>query len=209
VARLPLVLSAHISAWNADPGQGAWEMGTDGADPCHYCGQATGCWRGSPPSIAQSDKHVASVHMSCPLCELPLNLNRADIDREAVLIWLPEMAQAVLNILVREIHINCFQTGIAPTFGDGSHVKASLAATPAIMAYRTLHERSASAELRIGTASPRQLAVALLALKAADYERRAALMGSLRLLSLGRFFRGGHDVYPEILCTWAKTGSVA
>jgi intracellular multiplication protein IcmJ len=147
--------------------------------------------------------------MSCPLCQLPLNLNRADIDREAILIWHPEMAQAVLNILVREIHIICIQTGIAPAFGDGSHAKASPAATPAIMAYRTLYERSASAELRIGTASPRQLAVALLALKTADYEQRAVLMGGLRLLSLGRFIRGGHDVYPEILRTWAKIGSAA
>jgi intracellular multiplication protein IcmJ len=197
MARPPLVLSAHSSAWSADAGQGGRGTRADGTGLCQYCGQSTGGWQGPSPVSA------SPAALRCALCELPQNLNRAEIDREAILVWLPEMAQPALNILVRQIHLACFQAGTAPAFGDGSHAKAPPSATPAIMTYRTLHDRAATAEVRLGTASPRQLGVALLALKAADYERRAALMGGLRLLSLGRFFHEGRDIYPDMLRAWA------
>jgi intracellular multiplication protein IcmJ len=199
MAHFPLVLSAHPSACSADTGQGERGMHADGPALCQSCGQPTVGSQGSP-------HRSVNLKMSCALCQLPQDLNRADIDREAILIWLPEMAQAALNILVRQIHLACLQAGTSPAFGDGRHAKAPSAATSALMAYRTLYERWAAAEVRVGTAAPRQLGVALLALKASDYERRAALLGGLRLLSLGRFFHEGRDVYPERLRAWAKAG---
>ena len=44
----------------------------------------------------------------------------------------------------------------------------------------------------------------MLELSPAAYARRAALLGGLRLMPLGRFFDGDRDVYPEIVDSWMK-----
>lgn len=49
---------------------------------------------------------------------------------------------------------------------------------------------------------PSDLARALLRLSPAVHARRAALLGGVRLLPLGRFFVAGEDVYPKIVDTW-------
>ena len=46
-------------------------------------------------------------------------------------------------------------------------------------------------------------AAALLGLSPADYAHRERLLGGLRLLHRGRCFRGGRDIYPMQLSSWA------
>ena len=62
---------------------------------------------------------------------------------------------------------------------------------------------------RVGTASPRELGLALLELSSVAYARRAQLLGGLRLMPLGRFFQGEHDVYPEIVRSWRDSAATA
>ncbi|WP_158803502.1 HNH endonuclease, partial [Acidisoma sp. L85] len=205
MARPPLVLSAHPSAWNADVGAGEWKAASASA-ACQFCGQPTGRW---PEPFHLNDDHddasPANLVTSCPLCHLPQHLNRPDIDDEAMLIWLPEMAQGALNVLARQIHLACAGEGLPPAYSDAS--RAAPAASAAYRAYRTLYDRGATAELRLGTLSPRQLGAALRDLAPSDYERRATLLGGVRLLPLGRLYRAGRDHYPTMLRDWAAPRS--
>jgi intracellular multiplication protein IcmJ len=105
-------------------------------------------------------------------------------------------------VLVRQIHLACAAEGLSPAYAEVGRVTPTTSA--AYRAYRTLYERSAPAELRLGTSSPQQLAAALREMRPTDYSRRSALLGGVRLLPLGRLFRGGIDIYPQVLRAWAR-----
>jgi hypothetical protein len=199
--RPPLVLSTHPSALTTDAGTGE-RKAVPSTATCQFCGQPTGGWQ---EPFHRNDNHddisPANLIVSCPLCHLPRHLHRPTIDEEAVLIWLPEMAQGTVNVLARQIHLACMREGLTAAYNDLTRMAPAMSA--AYSAYRPLHERRGAADLRLGTYSPRQLGAALHELTPSDYERRAALLGGIRLLSLGRLFRGGLDIYPKMLRDWA------
>jgi len=201
MARPPLVLSAHPSAWTADAGVGERKAVSSEAT-CQFCGQMTAGWQ-EPFHLSDDhdDNSPDNLVVSCPLCHLSQHLHRPTIDEEAVLIWLPEMAQGAVSVLTRKIHLACIGEGLLAAYDDLARTAPTISA--AYRAYRTLHERSAAAALRLGTVSPRQLGVALRELPSAEYRRRAALLGGIRLLPLGRLFRRGIDSYPKMLRDWA------
>jgi intracellular multiplication protein IcmJ len=200
MAHLPLVLSAHSEAWIADAGTGE-RKAVRRTETCQFCHRPSGAWQ------EQDDSNSANLIVSCPLCHLPRHLDRPSIDDEAVLIWLPGMAQGVVNVMTRQIHLACRHEGLPPDYSAAA--RSAQAMSVAYRAYRTLYECSSAAELRLGTRSPRQLGAALHDLAPADYERRATLLGGVRLLPLGRFFQAGLDIYPKFLRAWAMSGSEA
>jgi hypothetical protein len=169
---------------------------------CQFCGQPTRGWQ-QPFHLNDNhdDTSPANLVLSCPLCHLPQHLHRPTIDDEAVLIWLPEMAQGAINVLARQIHLACVREGLTAAYSDLPRMAPTMSA--AYSAYRTLYERRVAADLRLGTHSPRQLGAALRELTPSDYERRPALLGGIRLLPLGRLFREGLDIYPRMLRDWA------
>lgn len=203
MARPPLVLSAHPSAWTAEAVSGERKAGVSDPAACQFCGQPTAGWQ-VPYHLNDdhTDDTPGNIVMSCPLCHLPQHLNRPRIDSEAVLVWLPEMAQGVISVLARYIHLACAAAGFAP-FEAQSARPPGARAVAGYHAYRTLYERRAAAELRLGTTSPRQLGAALLHLTTADYERRTELLAGIRLLPIGRLFQDGRDIYPDMLRDWA------
>lgn len=143
--------------------------------------------------------------LACPLCALTQHLDRPEIDREAEVIWLPTMTQAVVNVLVRQIHLGLRTEGHNPKLALGLRGEPpSFAVRRLRTAYLTLHERAEAAALRLGTSSPRQLGAALMEFSRADYERRDVLLAGARLLPLGALYRHDRDIYPEILDSWAS-----
>jgi intracellular multiplication protein IcmJ len=196
MAHLPLVLSAHSKAWTADAGTGE-RKAVQQTGTCQFCRRPSGAWQ------QQGGNNSADLIVSCPLCYLPRHLDRSSIDDEAVLIWLPGMAQGVVNIMARQIHLACVREGLPPDYSAAA--RSAQATSSAYRAYRTLYERSVAAELRLGTRAPRQLGAALHDLAPADHERRATLLGGVRLLPLGRFFQAGLDIYPKLLRDWAMS----
>ena len=144
------------------------------------------------------DYSTDNVVSSCVLCHLAQHLDRETIDEEATLVWIPELTQGALNALARGVHATLQRYGLpadltrAPVFGDA-------AADAAFAASMALRARSVKVEALLGTCSPRNLGFALLGLKPDVYSRRATLLGGLRLLPLGRYYRNGRDVYPELL----------
>jgi hypothetical protein len=169
----------------------------DSKAACGFCGGAVGPWagRGYRPPGAQ---HAAPA---CALCSLPQHLERPHIDDEATLVWLPEISQPALNATLRGIHIGL--RGL----GEGLHADAvfrtrSKQFPNLYYARAVIAERRDAAEARLGTASPRELGLALLELSPPAYGRRWELLEGLRLLPSGRFFANHKDVYPEIVDFW-------
>jgi intracellular multiplication protein IcmJ len=204
MARLSLVPSAHPSAWTTDDDKAEREADHETASSCAFCGQPTCGWQ-TPFHLNDdhADDRPANLAAGCPLCHLVQHLNRPDIEREAVLIWLPEMAQGAITILGRQIHLALVAARASPILPSVPYTGTTPAVMRPMAAYRALHERATAAELRLGTASPRALGAALLGLNITDEKRRARLLGGLRLLPRGQLFANGRDIYPDILRDWA------
>ncbi len=204
--RLPLVLTADPSRWRQDPpeveAEVAQQVFARDRHTCRFCDfQAPGHQEvvrldggpGRPP--------LGSVATACPLCHECQYLGRDAVEQAFVVIWLPEVSQAVLNHLARAVHM------VLHAYGEPAHMgERPVADAPpvrsAFNAYRALAARMEAAQRRIGTTSPRELGAALIGLPPALASRRKELAGGLRLLSRGRLFRDGRDVYPDLLEAW-------
>ncbi|HUC12417.1 MAG TPA: hypothetical protein VL985_18635 [Stellaceae bacterium] len=191
---LPLILSGDLEA-GGDPGaSGSAEVATQ---PCAFCGVHSGRWQSSVRSPDDGQRLVAA----CPLCFLCLHLERASIDSEALLIWLPEMSQAALNVTMRAIHIELRALG--EDLDDADQRRSNAPGRAHLdHARATLGARGAPAVARLGTDRPSELAAAFYRLSPAAYANRTKLLAGMRLLPRGHFYDRGVDVYPEIVDFW-------
>jgi hypothetical protein len=199
-----ITLSIDVTAWAKTPKQpGAMnDVGRAGMR-CAFCGLPTGKCQMQSPRPRKSDGDSAGGLPACPLCALPQHLERPRIDDETALVWLPEMSQQAINAMMREIHIQIRALG-EDVQADSVFKKQSPSHRSLHYARAVLSERIQPAIERVGTSSGHELGLALLELSPAAYARRAALLGGLRLMPLGRFFEGDKDVYPEIVDAWRK-----
>lgn len=199
---LPLVLSAHPSSWHNDAANGERQGRT--IDPpadasCRFCGWSAHGWQewfhlNGDHNDQSPDNKVAS----CVLCHLVQHLDRPRIDEEATLIWLPEMSQAAVIALSRRVHQVLLAHGEPPHMG-----RRPRSAVPPIIAafsaYRALRTREGALAERLGATSPPILGAALLGLRSDVTGGPADRLVGIRLLPLGRLFRGGEDIYPRLL----------
>ncbi len=157
---------------------------------CSHCGQPGAMFR-----------PIGGEPASCVLCHLARHLERPRIDEEAILIWLPEMDQRILNLICREMHIElraaqealhdeAVRRGSSPDLARLHHVR------------QALRQRAEPAAVRLGTDRPSELGEALRSLPRAIRSRQADLLGGLRLLPRGRFFAADEDIYPSVVGAW-------
>jgi len=208
---LPLVPSARAQPWNANTDtEGVQEaqratLARDG-HACRFCGFQAGGRQGVVPLDGDTANLAPdNLATACPLCEAVQDLGRPAAKLEMLLVWLPEMSQAVLNSLVRGIHQVLHMEGQSPAQGTRPR-KDTPAVRAAWRAYAALAGREQGAELHLGTSSPLELASALLDMPPSTYARRAAMLAGARVLHRGRHFCDGADVYPAILAEWARAG---
>lgn len=116
----------------------------------------------------------------------------------------PELSQAALACLVRELHLQLWAAG-EPLHGDTGAFTCSLDRAALYYTRRALEERVAIAADYLGTDRPSELAHALAVLPVAAYAQRHRLLGALRILPSGRFFVGADDVYPDIVASWHRS----
>ena len=226
--RLPLALAADPSCWRQDP----LRVEQDVADQvferdrhaCRFCGfQAVGRQevvrldagfseiaqlaetRSVCGWFARSRPALDSLATACPLCHDCRHLGRDGAEQGYAVVWLPEASQAVLNHLVRAVHLVLHEHGEPPHMAERP-TGDTPALRSAFNSYRALAGRMAQARSRIGTTSPRELGEALIGLPPAALAKGAELTGGLRLLSRGRLFRDGEDVYPDLLDAWTAKG---
>jgi hypothetical protein len=159
---------------------------------CSYCG----CTIGKSPSALDGAKAAA-----CILCGLVQNLVRPRIDDEACLVWIPELSQSAINVVIRRVHLllrahsESVEIEVKPTKVVG--IIPSL-----YHVTQALRDRRREAEARLGTSAPSELGDALLRLAPDAHEERGKLLCGTRLLPLGRVYRGAENIYPQILDSW-------
>ena len=208
---LPLVPSAHLPAWTADADTGRAQeahlaaLARDG-HTCRFCGFRAQVRQG----VVHLDGNRANpapdnLATACLLCDAVQDLGRPTTVQEMLLVWLPEMSQAVLNSLVRGIHQALHMEGQSPAQGTRPR-KDTPSVRAAWRAYAALAGREQGAELHLGTSSPLELASALLDMPPPTYARRAAMLAGTRVLHRGQYFQDGADVYPAVLAEWARAG---
>ena len=186
---LPLVLST--AGWDPSGSADGRQLSSGGAPgSCRFCGFRAPGWM-------EPSRHHGQPVTACLLCSLCHGLDRPTIDAEARLIWLPEMSQAALIATVRRFHVICQLHNVSPTMDrvpglDGDRLRRAWGVQSALL------RRSAVAEKRLGSARIGDLAAALEGVTPTAIVR-ASLLGGLRLLPLGRFYRDGIDVYPAAL----------
>ena len=179
----PLILSVRESG----------RTGGGAQSSCPFCGVRFA--EGQEPFLCPD----GSADFSCAPCHLVRHLERYTIAEEAVLIWLPEMTQAALNALAHGAHRRLAHDGALDRAASPFGLAPEQVPNGALEAIRALEARSSEAETRLGASSPRVLGAALMRMKARLYEDRARLLGGLRLLSRGRFFVDGEDIYPQLI----------
>jgi intracellular multiplication protein IcmJ len=197
---LPLALSATASSWRMDDGDhrfddpvyraNAAKAFARDACACRYCGFSVK----QGQEIAHIDDNHANHDLTnlataCSFCHLCQHLGRAGLLGEAVVIWLPEMSQAVLHHLVRAIAV------ALPVAVMHDAARAALAA---------LKGRQEAAKALLGTSSPLSLGNVLIDLKPPDYKRRRDLLGGIRLLPLPRKMDASVDRFPAMVEDWMR-----
>ena len=217
--RLPLALAADPSRWRQDPLRVEENIAAQVFDrdqhACRFCGfRAVGRQEvvrldGGLSEIAQRFARgrpvLANLLTACPLCHDCRHLGRDSMEQGYAVIWLPEASQAVLNHLVRAVHVVLHEHGEPPHMSERP-MSDALPLRKAFNSYRALAGRMAQARSRIGTTSPRELGEALIGLPPAALAKGAELTSGLRLLSRGRLFRDNEDVYPDLLDAWTAEG---
>jgi hypothetical protein len=138
---------------------------------------------------------------SCVLCGLVQSLHRTTIDEELRLIWLPEMSQAALNVMVRQIHIDLQELGES-VYCDDTPKSSEGMRTVLYTAQRILRERSETIAERLGSSRASDLADALTVLVDRHVGLQNLPWGGLRAFPTGRFYVGGVNAYGKIIISW-------
>ncbi|OYV50779.1 MAG: hypothetical protein B7Z77_05215 [Acidocella sp. 20-58-15] len=157
---------------------------------CSFCGLSAGL-------------HAMNIgkEISCVLCGLVQSLHRTTIDEELRLIWLPEMSQPALNVLVRQIHISLQELGESVHCDDTPKTPEEM--RPALFtAQRILRERSEAISERLGSSRASDLSDALTILASRHGDLKDLPWGGLRAFPTGRFYVAGVNVYDEIVGRW-------
>ena len=160
---------------------------------CPFCGVRSA--EGWEPFLCPD----GTQDFSCAPCHLVRHLERDTIVEEAQLIWLPELTQAALNALAHAAHRGLAREGALHLAANPFALASEDGPDGALEPIRALEARSAEAEARLGTTSPRVLGAAFMRMKPRIYEDRARLIGGLRLMPRGRFFVDGEDIYPRLI----------
>jgi len=208
--RLPLALAADPSRWRQDPlrieeGVAAQVFGRDG-HACRFCDfRAVGSQEVVRLDGGQGRPALDDLATACPPCHDCRHLGRDGMEQGYAVIWLPEASQAVLNHLVRAVHVVLHEHGEPPHMAERP-ISDAPPLRSAFNSYRALAGRMAQARSRIGTTSPRELGEALIGLPPAALAKGAELTSGLRLLPRGRLLRDGEDIYPDLLDAWTAEG---
>ncbi|MCW2318910.1 hypothetical protein M2322_004479 [Rhodoblastus acidophilus] len=106
-----------------------------------------------------------------------------------MLIWLPELTQAAVIALVRTCHARLDHCGVRRFADRGAPPNLSAAlpieAREAMAAIAALRSRIPEVEARLGSSSPKALALALARLDGKVYADRARRLHGVRLMPLG------------------------
>lgn len=177
---------------------------------CRFCGFKANKWQEVHHfNDDHSDNRLENLITACTFCHMCQHIGLAGRNKEAVLIWLPEISQSDLHHLVR--------TGLVAT-RTTEHIKNVSRASPAVIkAYREASDtaksmmacfldRQAEVEKLFGTSDPMEIGNAMLLLPDEIYAKRRDFLAGIRLLPLGRRYQGTEDVMAKQIDSWSEAG---
>lgn len=164
-----------------------------------------------------SNNKLSNLTTVCMFCHSCQHIGLAGHNKEAILAFIPEISQAQLHHVVRgilfaKIWANTVFSRAAETPSAHDNLKvAKEVAAAATSLESELQARSAQASELIGTSSPLELGDILtqfanLTDRPEVYEGRKNYLKGIRLLPLGRRFKDGEDIMPQIVQTWSMNG---
>lgn len=200
---LPLILAAHPSAWSMAAARIGQEasfsiLDRDGGS-CRFCGQRAAVFH--EVVFVNGDRtnlDPGNIATSCLICSAGWHLHQPEAEQEALPIWLPEMSQRALNVLVRGLHVTRMRHGAHPAAEAASPAECP-EARRASFCFNQLAARRELLVERAGLASVLDLSALFLRLDPADGRCPEPLAYGLRLLHRGRHLIDGADVYSDLL----------
>lgn len=161
-----------------------------------------------------SDNRLENLVTACSFCHMVQHIGLAGKNKEASLIWLPEISQADLHHLVRALLVAQFPGAYSATPQRRGARPVPQSISPeqqkimevARSTMSALRDREYDAEKRFLTSDPLTFGNALKLLPDDLYARRGELFSGLRLLPLGRRKNGDKDVMSEMLNIWTDRG---
>ena len=159
---------------------------------CQFCGFESAGWQEHRFGRRDSGNEARA----CALCHLTQHLERPEIDREAVLIWLPQMSQPALNRVSWRLYSILAEHGVGFDRRRADGVRPEEAAG-AVSLRLELKGLASVAERELGTSSPAELSEALFSMSPDTYAQRGKRLAGVRLLGLGQFYEDGRDIFPE------------
>lgn len=177
---------------------------------CRFCGFKANKWQEVHHfNDDHADNRLENLITACTFCHMCQHIGLAGRNKEAVLIWLPEISQADLHHLIR--------TGLVAT-RSAEQIKNTARASPAIIkAYReasdtaksmtaSFLDRQVEVEKLYGTSDPLEIANSMMLLPDEIYAKRRDFLAGIRLLPLGRRYQGTEDVMAKQIDSWSEAG---
>lgn len=156
-----------------------------------------------------ADNRLDNLVTACPFCHMVQHIGLAGRNEEAVLVWLPEIAQDDLHHLVRTALVAQRQSDIIKSDPRANPATLRLFRESADVARSVLaafRSREIEAEARLGSSDPLEIGNAMLLLPDREYARRAEFLSGIRLLPLGKRFQEREDVMVKHIDSWTETG---
>lgn len=145
----------------------------------------------------------------CSFCHSCQHIGFAGINKEAVLIWMPEFTQADINHIVRTALVaeRWFLNMKEDIGSEIQKLRQARHLSEAGQNIRNaLEERQGEVQSRLGTSDPAELADALLQLDDHIYDQRDRFLSGVRLLPLGKRVVAGDDKMKQMTQHWLENG---
>ncbi|WP_310622289.1 type IVB secretion system protein IcmJDotN [Flexibacterium corallicola] len=179
---------------------------------CQFCGFKDKQWQEVHHlNDDHSDNRLSNLITICAFCHNCHHIGYAGVQKEAVLIWAPEVTQQELHHIVR----SCL---VAKAWADKCLAKPGILQKVRLNALKNndscqallsaLRARTRDAEKWILTSDPTVLANMLLTLPHKDYQRRHEFLSGIRLLPLGYRAHEGGNLYEQRAKKWIEQGGV-
>ena len=174
---------------------------------CRFCGFRAVKWQEVHHfNDDHADNRLENLVTTCSYCHMCQHIGLAGANREAILIYRPEISQADLHNLVRSAQVA--ERAYEQMKSDdqnrrGSNFKiAGEAAEVAKSFLATLRASADGARARILTTDPLDLANVMMLIPDEAYDKRRETLAGIRLLPLGVRNQGSENIMTQMIDSW-------
>nr|WP_250807670.1 HNH endonuclease [Neorhizobium tomejilense] len=178
---------------------------------CRFCGFRNNKWQEVHHfNDDHADNRLENLITTCPYCHMCQHIGLAGANKEAILIYRPELSQVQINHLVRTAQIaeriyDSMRAEQADQVQNKKNANLKTAQEAAEMAKTFMAALKSSADgarAMLGTSEPVDLANALLLLPDEAYARRRESLRGIRLLPLGVRMSGSDNQMLAMVESW-------